>query len=446
MKVNWSPLFIGSKKDLIAWLETLVVTLLAILIWFNTDIYRLISAQQSEVITGFFWPVLGPILLALRYGFGKGVISALMLLVFIASDLQLKNQLGLFSVSIAVGTMLITMIVGEFRDHWQASIQKYTLENNYMQQKIESFATNYHLLKVSHDQLEHLIAGQKVSLRTKVNQLQTAVFKAGDNRFENLNQDFLHLIAEIIGIEVAGMYVCVDNQINLDGAIHLGDSHKLDAYDPMLKDMLDCHQVLTPKVLEQGEVHKSRYQLCLPLLDTRGNLQAVVVAEKVKFMQLTQANIALLALVANYAADLLNGELQAPVLEPGQADIFVDYLNRARDNQRIYGADTCVVAFKNIPDVFESVLPKIIDFRRGADVYWQYSNRSNQQGFVVLLPLTSLWGAEKYTARIKEMLLAAIDDEEQAQQALSQVDIIGPLRFEQEQDGINKLIAELGGA
>ena len=424
------------------WFETLVVTILSVWIWMDSDYF---SSSSETLIknSNFFWAIMGPLLISIRYGFANGVICSLLVIAGIASVLNLTGNIASFSFSLGVGMVLISMVAGEFRDVWHEKNQKFSLDHEYMRQKLESFTKNYHLLKVSHDQLEHRIAGQQISLRTSVNQLQEIVLKNPDHRFEQLCHPFIHLIAEIVGLEVAGIYQMNGDDIQKEFSVTLGDDHQLDLKDPMLIDMFDTRMLLTPRKIGSNETHKSRYQACIPLLDTSNNLQAVVVAEKVKFFLMTPANIALLALVSNYAADLLNDDLTVPVLQPAQLPLFRQYMKRAHENKRLYGADSCLVVFTNIPVEYKKALEEIINYRRGADVYWNCLTEDKGAGLVVLLPLTSVWGAQQYIERIKELLTVSLIGVEGTTKISSSFEAIGPLVLHEDASDIDRLIKEL---
>ncbi len=442
MKKIGKLLIVGSSRDWIMWFEMLVITTLSIWIWMDSDYFATAPETISQNGT-FFWALMGPLLISIRYGFASGVICSLLVIAGIASILKVTGNIDGFSFSLGVGMVLTSMIAGEFRDVWHEKNQKYSLDHDYMRQKLESFTKNYHILKVSHDQLEHRIAGQQVSLRTSVNQLQEVVLKEPDHRFKHLSRPFLLLIAEIIGLEVAGIYQMKDGEIQAESSITLGNDHQLDLKDGMLIDMFETKMLLTPSKLAVNEIHKSRYQACIPLLDTSGCLQAVVVAEKTKFFLMTPANIALLALVSNFAADLLNDDLIVPVLAPEQLPLFRQYIQRAKENKRLYGADSCLVIFSNIPVEYKKALEEIINYRRGADVYWNSLTEQKGAGLVVLLPLTSVWGAQQYIDRIKELLTMTLMGVEGSTILVSKFEVIGPLVLHKDASDIDQLIDEL---
>ncbi|MEI8633485.1 hypothetical protein P4S72_18340 [Vibrio sp. PP-XX7] len=68
----------------------------------------------------FVWPMLGPVLIALRYGFSNGLISILSVLFvqLLLLRFELVNDVDLPFQSI-VGYVLLVMLCGEFSDWWE---------------------------------------------------------------------------------------------------------------------------------------------------------------------------------------------------------------------------------------------------------------------------------------------------------------------------------------
>lgn len=429
----WNRLPIAFKEEGIARVEVTIVAVISTFVWIHSY-----SPEPSSTVNGFFWPVLGPLIISLRYGFVKGFICALITIAGVACVMKVTGTLNVFPFSLAVGMLLAVMISGEFRDYWHRSTQKYVLAHKTMSQQLDSFTKNYHLLKVSHDQLEQRTAGQIISLRSEINTLQNLAAKHADRRFESLAEPLLNLLANIGGIQVAGLYKVTNNRIETTSYAILGDQHQLKTKDPMLLDMLTNKKLLSPATLGTDEEHKSRYQLCIPLLDTGGTLQAFVLAESVKFFSLTPTNIALLSLVADNAADLLSSELLTPILESHQANLFTHYLQRALYNKRHYGADSSLVIFVDTTGTHEEVLKSIVNYRRGTDVYWTCSSPENYPRLIVLLPLITTFDTSQYIKRVEDYLIDSIGEE------MEDIDILGPFSFDKDQDEINRLIDELG--
>lgn len=424
-------LLFGSDHQLFAWFELLLVTVAAMLIW----VYQA-SLEYDVPQQYFFWPMLGPILIALRYGFGRGIMSCILLLIGFSVWQTSYGQPYLLSMPVAVGTAMMTMLVGEFRDHWHDINERFELNHRYMEQKLKSFTQNYHLLKVSHDQLEQRVAGKQMSLRTGIQLLQQETLVAAGERPVKLAERSLQLMTEIITLYQAGLYRVNNGKLDPTPLATIGNQHRLVADDPMLTDLWQSKALLSPAdLLQQSNL---QYQLAIPLVDLHGELQGVVLAEKIKFVQLTEANIALIALLSGYIANFMANEVLVPILKPEQRQLFRNYLDNQRQYIRRYGIDSTLVVFTDLSSTQQLPLHQVTDYRRGADIYWSCQTTEQRQALCVLLPMTTLMEAKQFIERVKAILRshARFEDNELA--------LTGPLLLSAHQTRIEQLLNELG--
>lgn len=415
------------QDDNFVWIEIMVITAISAGSW----IY-FYSLPVEGGANYFFWPLLGPLLIALRYGFAKGFICAVCMAAILVSVMKGNSMLPLFPSSLVVGIFFTVMIAGEFRNYWQRSIDKYGIEHKRMQQELAGFTKNYHLLKVSHDQLELRNAGQSVSLRTEMNSLQHIALQYDERRLTHIAEPLLALLGHVGGLHVAGIYKVANNEVNVDPYAVLGDSHELSIDDRMLQDMLASKKLLSPIMFHAQ--HESRYQLCIPLVDTSGILQAVVLAESVKFFLLTPANVVLLSLIADNAADLLSDDLLTPILATHQHDLFTRYVKRAHYNSREYAMDSSLIIFHDRTGTHQQELHALTDHRRGSDIYWTYQPLNQALRLMVLLPLTTPADSQLYITRMQKILFNTLGEH------CNDIDIIGSFSFDNAKHDIDGII------
>ncbi|MDX1678969.1 PelD GGDEF domain-containing protein [Arsukibacterium sp.] len=420
----------GSDHQLFAWFELLLITAAAMLIWVYQATLLYDRPQQY-----FFWPMLGPVVIALRYGFGRGMMSFVFLLIGFSVWQASHDQPFLLSMPVAVGTAVVTMLVGEFRDHWHDINERFELNHRFMEQKLKSFTQNYHLLKVSHDQLEQRVAGKQMSLRTGIQLLHTDALEQPDGRPVKLAERSLQVVSEIITLYQAGFYLVHDGKIDAQPLATIGNAHKLVADDAMLKDMLQSKALLSPAdLIEHSDLY---YQLTIPLSDINGKLQAVILAEKVRFVQLTDANVALVALLSGYIANFIANEVFVPVLKPEQRQLFRQYIRSQQHYYQRYAIDSSLVLFTDLTATQHLAFSQITDFRRGADIYWQCQTRDGQQALCVLLPMTTPSEAKQFIERVQSLLAG------QQNAGSADLKLTGPLRVSAQQAEINLLLHEL---
>lgn len=421
-----------------AWLESLLVAILAVAIWYLTDTR---SPSHTEQVT-FLWSTLGPLIVALRYGFAKGFTCALLTVLGCLAIANFSFTQLEFTYSNALGICLCAMIAGEFRDYWYNTNEKYKQNHDYMSKRINSFTQNYHLLKVSHDQLEQKTASDTVNLRSSMQALHLIAAQHDKHELAELATAFLDLFGEIGGVEVAGIYRIKHDLLDTTPLSSLGDSHYLNPQDPMLLDMLNTHKLLSVAEFSSNQQHQSNYQLCIPFEDTNGKLQAAIIVEKVKFFMLTKTNIALMSVLANYAADLVSSDAITPYLEPKQSKLFMQYLMRAVENKDQFGTDSSLVLCIDRTGKYKMALDHAVNYRRGADVYWNCWHKRPDikpiPAVAVLLPLTALLDAQQYVLRLEEILNSELGDE------YKNIDIVGPFTLNNDWSVIEQLLESLG--
>lgn len=426
---------VGLKNDKMAFVESLVVAILSLLSWFFID-----RESGNTSHNYFFWPMLGPILISLRYGFSKGFQCFAFLTVSMFFLKQLMFEDINFSLPILIGSGLIIMITGEFTDYWRKSIKENELNYVYMEQKLQSFTQSYYLLKISHDQLEQRAASKIMSLRTSIQILQKTALTKVDNRLESLGDECLHILSDVVGMYEAGIYLVKDDQVQNNCISAIGKGHSLVPDDPMLLEMLDKKRIFTPANIHDVQDEDLHYQLVIPLVDSYNKLQGVVLAEKVKFVALTDANLALISLVASYMANFMCEKLYTPILKPEQGKIFNQYLEQLHFNKLHYGADSALVIF--VDKSPEQTLPikKFIDYRRGADIYWNCFTPKGEHVMVALLPMTTVFEAKQFIDR----LLSVVKDKYDAD--VRQLEMLGPYVAFSQSDDVTKVLSTLGEA
>lgn len=442
-------LIIGSNNRNVTWIELFTACFISIIVWLTQDQNSIGNTQDY-----FFWPMLGPLVIALRYGFAKGMQCFFIMIIIMQLVVKSLDMTVYFSLSVAVGSAVVIMIIGEFTDHWHSVNKNFELNYRYMEQKLQSFTQNYHLLKISHDQLEQRSAGKMMSLRTSIQILQQAAISETDNRLDKLGEECLHILMDVVGMFEAGIYRVKDGVIVEACISSIGEEHKLITDDAMLLEMMEHKRVLTPSNSLNADDPELYYKLAVPLVDASGELQGIVLAEKIQFMSLTKENIALMALVASYTANFMCENIHTPVLEAEQFPIFEKYLAQLQWNKKHYGVDSALVVF--IDKSANQTLPidKFVDYRRGADIYWTCYTKEGHVALVTLLPMTTAFEAQKFVERLSNIVKE--DSQYKVEPQINivhevkncsseQVEIMGPYIVFEQYEEVIKILTKLGG-
>lgn len=408
----------GSSQPLVAWTENIVVALIASYLWISSIdwIYKPNSLDLVSAYSGgqdFFWPVIFVILIALRYGFTQGFACAVLTVFMTVVYYRYHHIIDFYSFSKAVGLLLAAMITGEFRDVWYDNLKKNDLDYDFMKRKLELFTQNYFLLRSSHDQLEQRMAGQVLSLRSNISEIEKLsaqyplVGMEQQKRLSLLATPVLSLFSSIVGIEEAGFYTITDNKKINDKAIStLGKMGELDLSDPMLKAMMLQKELLSPIDLYDEDL-QGKYKLCIPLIDRNEKFLGCVIATEVKFFTLTDQNLAILNLVANYVSDVITTGVVAPVLLKQQIELFSKYFFDVLAENTKHKVQSSLLIFKGHTTESMQILDKTISMRRGADIYWKTFDKEGNTSLVVLLPMTTLYQAQLFKDRVLKQMVRA---------------------------------------
>lgn len=439
LKTVVKAIVLGTRNEVMGWIELVIISGLTLLAWRyqNTIIYE----SPSDY---FFWPAIGPVLIALRYGFGRGLISLLLTV----SALQLINAFTSeaieLSISVILGTALLTMLTGEFRDNWHLVNQRLTLNQAFANNRLEMFTQSYHLLKISHDQLEQRLAGQQMSLRTAVQEIRQ--FKTSDGQLSpEIAEKTLAVLDKVISMYQAGFYRVSHGKIEEAPLATLGQTQAIALNDPMVRDA--CEQMITVGAKDLSETGESastrrvstlKYQLVIPLVDVKDNIIGIILAEQVRFIQLTQSNIALIHLLASFVANMLSTDVLTPKLLPQQRKLFQHYLSSQKNYYTHFRLDSSLVIFTDLTPDQKVDIEHIADYRRGADIYWVTRDQQNHAALCVLMPITGLMEADRFVTRIRKILL------DQPHITDNDFEVIGPLYIHKQEEQVQSVLTRFG--
>ena len=389
------------SNTLSTWLETIIITLAAMLLG-----YLYSPADPLLVKTDFPWMIFAPLLVSLRYGFLPGLLSASLILAgLLISNLVLQESL---STSYLVGMLLVTFLAGEFRDTWHKKITALHVANEYRQYRLDDFTRSYRLLKVSHDDLELRIAGSSRSLRSALLLLRRSLQNANTTQKQDLSaiaEDAMQVFSQYGAFTAAGLYSFDrEEKLNLSPLVTLGDMPQLVLDDVLLTACLKTrHTVSIRDELLSNGANPSKLQVCVPLIDTESKLVGVLAIAQIPFFSMTDQTLNLLTLLAGYIADMLQSDSKFIKLNNLRSQQFSQHLQRATLNTKKYNLSAAILAFEFNED--NSELRNLLEqSQRGLDLQIELVNNRENFLLLVLLPLTSDQGFEKYLERINGLV------------------------------------------
>jgi hypothetical protein len=349
-----------------AWAEVGVLTLLSLLLplGFHPDDPFWYNAQ-------FCWPMLGPLLISLRYGFSKGLMSALSL--FIAQMVAIKTgaiHSGGFPFKSMFGYLLLILIAGEFRDWWGKNNTQQQRQLDYAQDRLDTFTRHYHLLKASHDRLEQMVAGHALSLREAIQAVRTTISQLADRRIDEAAPSILSLFIEYGGIQTASLYKVENGQIQSTPLASVGPVHPVARDDILVQTMFTETQLVSIRSFADDE-QISQYQLVVPLTDIDDNIYAVLLVEAIQFFALKKSTLTLLAVLAGHIGDLLRNTIINPVMYPDESAAFIAQVRQAQKEAKRYQipAQLLKLQARSPSANAKRVMEHLNTTRRGLDIY-----------------------------------------------------------------------------
>ncbi len=399
-----------------AWFEMSLITAitLGLSAWSRPD-------DPFFIHSSFPWPLLGPVIVGLRYGFFFGFISDLLVLAVVALSLRLGwIDLPIFPYDYAIGLTAVAMMVGEFRDVWKRRIERLQESNDYRQVRLNEFTRNYHLLKVSHDRLEQQVAGSGHSLREGLRHVRT---KLSSGRVDDgLNADvakmLLAMMVEYGNLQKVALFV---SQMDTDKhptdllmtrpQAQLGISDAVSHNDSMIRYCIETRKLVSihpeRRNAEDTNSEHSRLVACIPLVDAENQLWAVIAIELMPFFSFQKTTLRLLAVLAGHMADLLNTHSAIISIEDEDFASLAMNLKRAIYDQIEFGIPSVLLVFDvNTADEGGQQFIELIQrMQRGLDII-VHSIRKQQHQLIILLPLTDELGLAGYRQRLEDLLKA----------------------------------------
>lgn len=381
----------------------LPLLLLAIAWWVN-------PADPLFAWASFPWPVLGPLLIALRYGPMLGVIGAIVLLagwlgIVAATPLDAATPQLYF-----LGTLVLVMIGGEFTSVWRSRIRRAETRAHYVQERLDQLTRQHYLLRVSHDRLEQDLISRPVSMRDALTSLRELAMAGGDLSGA---EAVLKLLAQFCQVERAAIHPLAADGTPLPApAGRLGAPFTLVADDPLIRaaDSEDglCH-VASDALPDE---HGSQYLVASRLRDLRGTDHGLLVVEAMPFFALNADTLQVLNLLAGYYADsLASRDIVHPVLAvaPHCPPGFALELQRMWHVARDSGLPGAIVALTYASRPVLDDLPlQWHRLQRTLDVTW-HTREGTREALLVLMPLSGPAAIEGYLARLDAWLTQHLD-------------------------------------
>lgn len=357
------------------------------------------------LISGFPWAVVGPMLFAARYGSSWGVTCSLLLAVIINLPIDAYAAMSAQYLTLCLGTVIMSLLIGDAASEWRKRSQQAAAENMYLRHRLKEFSTDYHVLKVSHGQLEEYMAGQRLSLREALQQVKPVLSTSKDGI--QAGSELMAIFSQFCSVQVAGLYsMSSDSVINTKAIAVHGDMFELPQFDPLLRVAISERELVSIKLESLAENHHDQCLLAVvPLVDTDGYLHGVLAVKDMHFMAFQQQNLNILALLGSYIGNLLTRS-QGEALS--RVDWFMSELDTVLRFARSHETESSLLSFKfKQHERSAEIATYISNTIRSLDASWLPDSEDESVVVCLLLPLMS----ETQSLAFLQRISVAIDEQ-----------------------------------
>lgn len=400
--MNLERLLTAARRPAWEWFETVAATLLAAALGYWAD-----PANPFFFRADFAWMALAPALLALRYGVLPGLASCAILtaLWFGARELDLVPPVA--PAAALLGTLILTMVCGEFAGIWGGRLRRLELSNRYLDERLERITRQHYLLMLSHDRLEQDQFTRPVTLRSALVRIRTlAGTQQAPAGYPGM-ADLLELLGQFCQLEVASVHACPRGVPDSAILNAIGAAQPLAVEDPLVAYCIAKRALSHVQMSELRGAAHSRYLVVAPVASGDGGLIALLAIEQMPFLALHGEALATLTVLLGYYADALAVSRAARVMQralPGCPLDFADELNRCHRmwlDARVYSS-LLVIKFGAHPDsaAFAALIRRQF---RDLDMVWEIP-QPHGPVFLALMPLAGPAGVEGCLVRLEASL------------------------------------------
>ena len=356
----------------------------------------------------FPWIWMAPLLVALRYGMWAGMLSSGMILGgWLMTDQILGHPFPPIGKSYVVGLLFLTLLTGEFGSQWNIHLTQIREWNEYLRRRVHEITQSYHLLGMSHQQLEKHLTSRPLTLRDALTRLRGFFVDTEEEISEIGAHKFLTLIAQYFQFEVASMLSVGPSGIQPDALAVIGDPPALVLEDPLVTHALETEKFSHIVMADGSFLNTTDYLIMAPAKRSDGTIVAWLVVKQMRFLNLHRDNLLMLQAFLGYFADgVYSAQLSEGILEqfPECPVPFARELTRLTRLQQELGLESQLIflRFEDTP-VQDQAVGMILKTARGLDEIW-YLGGEVEQRLLVLLPFSDGSVAEGYVERVRGLL------------------------------------------
>jgi len=264
-----------------------------------------------------YWMVI--LLVAARYGFRPGLWAGILggVLEFVLGPLRIffQDPLAEFDLSILHDTVIficVGAIIGEIREIQKRAYIELREHHDELEKNYQTLKTHFNALSEAKQELDASVISQKDTLST----LHDAAQALRSLKEEDIYPAVLELLKTYVGVEASSIYVLDGGSLALKASVGEGRMARAarieDLETGMIGKALQTGRLvaLNSLLAETGERGFSGENIiCVPVLDTAGNIYGIVNIEKIPFVKFNPLALRMTGLIADWCGAALENAL-----------------------------------------------------------------------------------------------------------------------------------------
>lgn len=386
------------RKAWITAMETVVISGIAVLVF-----YTIYPADPMLTTASFPWPILVPLVMGLRYGLVHGAGSAA-ILVFAAMWFYFGGATGTeLPLVYVAGLLVVGVVSGQAYDRWFARYQD--LDQHYadVRHHFDGLRRDYHLLRLSHGDLEQRLIGARGSLREALAAVQSAVVSSdsGSELSPDLAWKLLRVFADYGGVQSASVYRVDAGRKGVPVTrfvAAIGVTTGVSVTNEAIASVMSTGK---PVVLNKDSVPEDGLLAAIPLIDSDGHLLGLVAVSEIAFLDFNDRTIDLLTMVASHIADLISfhGQLDA---RPGcSREVFQRAIKRSVKAAGLSGMPSGLIYYQSdMQSSLDRLCVLLSEQLRHTDCFWIPEGEANTGVVAELLMYADMSATEQHVLRL----------------------------------------------
>ncbi len=385
--------------------------------------FYLSPADPFFIHNAFPWTWLVPLLVALRYGLGPALLSAVIIAIaFAATHSYASVNQYLYRVYF-LGGFILTLLCGEFSALWSARVRQSEQLYHYAEERLEMLSTTYFMTRVSHDRLEQNLISKPATMRGAMEDLRSLISRHKGQLDHESCSELLQILSQYCSLQSAAIFpvrhhksreglmaMLVHADVDtVDGeaiaSVGVGFSFKKN--DPMVELCVQDKQTKYYSVRDIDDDIHSEYLVTVPLHNEDGDLLAILCIKDLPFLALEVENLQVLTILVDYfsynlwASKMGSRVLQAhPDCPPdfaGELEKLLLLKSRTNTNSAL-----TALYLKSSPHRDDLIIQHKRQVR-GLDFIWETS-RGDTAIIISLMPFASSTSVEGFMLRVDKWL------------------------------------------